>query len=107
MNDEQTKALLNLQKLREAGVLTEEEFLANSCKLEHHDKDWEGVLQSCAGLLKFEPNNAAGHFRLGEGYLRLSKFDEAVQHLEKATELDPKQEGLDELLTAAKEERVP
>jgi len=40
--------------------------------------------------LAFDPKNAAAHSFLGQIYLRQGRYEEAIHHLERAVELDPK-----------------
>ena len=39
--------------------------------------------------IKSDPDNAKAHYNLGNIYLRISKYDEAIKYYEKSIELDP------------------
>jgi len=57
--------------------------------LHQHDYEEQGV-REFQEILKRDPENAAAHRGLGHAYFNRNNFDEAMPHLEKAAEKDPK-----------------
>jgi stress-induced-phosphoprotein 1 len=58
--------------------------------------NYEKSLEEAEACLKIKPDYSHGHLRKGRALLRLDKFDEAIQELKKALELEPKNQKFKE-----------